>query len=99
MPPAPFEKVAVAGLARVAAYLFWAVGGIALGKGLWDMVSGQPEANLFTPQAWSIIARIEWSRFAIFEAVFGLANGGLGVSVWVFSRRLPEWVKRPVLHV
>lgn len=96
MVPPSTEKVAVAGLARLAARLFWAVGVFVGGKGVWDCFRGQPEANFFSPRPWSFVTQAQWARFAGFELMFGLACAGLGWAAWVYSRRLPVWIERPV---
>lgn len=89
------EKVAVAGLARLAAGIFWAVGGLVGTKGVWDCFGGQPEAQYFSPRPWMFVTQAQWARFAGFEIAFGLACVGLGWAAWIFARRLPVWRERP----
>jgi hypothetical protein len=98
VPDSAFERVAVAGVARFAAWVFWGVGGVAVAKGAWDLFVGQPEANFFSQQPWSIVSRSSWFRFIGFEIAFGVANGFSGWAVWLFSRRLPPWFGRPVVR-
>ncbi|MBL0059581.1 MAG: hypothetical protein IPP35_10865 [Elusimicrobia bacterium] len=88
------ERVAVAGLARLAAWIFFVWGALAVGKGLWDCFGGQPETNFFSPTPWTFISRAQWLRYAGFELAYGLACVGVGLSVWTVSRRLPVWIER-----
>lgn len=90
------EKVAVAGLARLAARIFWAAGAIVGVKGIWDFCGAQPEANFFSPRPWSFVTHAQWNRFAGFEMAFGLACAGLGWVARIYSRRLPPWIERPL---
>jgi hypothetical protein len=92
----PKEKVAVAGLARLSAGIFWAVGGLVGAKGVWDCVGGRPEADFFSPRPWSFVTHAQWFRFAGFEIAFGLACAGVGWAAWLYSRRLPAWIERSV---
>ncbi|MBK8576143.1 MAG: hypothetical protein IPN90_10890 [Elusimicrobia bacterium] len=92
----PTEKVAVAGLARLAAGIFWIWGGLAAVKGMWDCFGGQPEAQYFSPHPWTFVTHAQWVRFAGFELAFGFACAGLGWAAWVYSLRLPTWIERPV---
>jgi hypothetical protein len=90
------QKVAVAGLARLAGGILWVWGGCAGAKGAWDCVGGQPEANFFSPRPWLFVTQAQWARYAVFEVVFGIVCVGLGWAAWRYSRRLPEWVERKV---
>lgn len=85
------EKVAVAGLGRLAARILVGVGVLAGLKGVWDLTLGVPEAQFFSAVPWAIVSKSAWLRFGLFEFVFGVACMGLGRAVWIFSRRLPEW--------
>lgn len=96
MPPPSTEKVAAAGLARMAGGILWAGGALATGKGVWDCFRGAPEAQFFSPRPWSFVSHAQWMRFAGFELTFGLACLGLGWAAWLYSRRLPAWIERPL---
>src|SRR4051812_18715695 len=88
------EKVAVRGLAFLAAWIFLAWGGLVCLKGLYDLVWGQPEANFYSPRPWDFVTRPQWARWSAFEAVYGLACAGLGWAARTYAGRLPEWVAR-----
>lgn len=90
------EKVAVRGLAVLAAWIFAAWGVVMSAKGLWDSFLGQPEANKFSPEPWGFVTREQWFRYAGFELCYGLACLGLAAALRAFGRRLPEWKERPV---
>ncbi len=90
------EKVAVAGLARLAAGMMWAAGGLVGAKGAWDCFAGQPEAQYFSPRPWMFVNQAQWARFAGFELTFGLSCVALGWGIWVYSLRLPAWRERAV---
>ncbi len=81
----------MAGLGRLAARILGSVGGVTGLKGVWDLTVGVPEAQFFSAVPWTIVSKSDWLRFGLFEIVFGLACLGLGRSVWIFSRRLPEF--------
>ncbi|MBP9128239.1 MAG: hypothetical protein KBG07_05660 [Elusimicrobia bacterium] len=97
MSSGPTEKVAVAGLGRLAARILGGVGVLAGLKGVWDLTVGVPEAQFFSAVPWAMVSKSAWLRFGLFEFVFGVACMGLGRAVWIYSRRLPEWIERPVL--
>lgn len=96
MSSGPTEKVAVAGLCRMAARILGSVGVLAGLKGAWDLTFGEPEAQFFSAVPWAIVSKAAWLRFGLFEVAFGLACLGLGRAVWIFSRRLPEFKDRSV---
>lgn len=90
------ETIKIRGLARLASAIFAGWGGLVLLKGVYDLfLGGQPEANLYAPEPWAFVTREQWSRYAAFEAVYGLAC--LALAAWArrWSKRLPETVKRP----
>jgi hypothetical protein len=93
------KKVAVAGLARLAAGIFWAGGAVAAGKGLFDAFLGSPEANFFSVKPWTIVTREQWFRWAGFEFAYGAACLALGGVLWVWAKRLPAWQERPVTEI
>ena len=88
------EKVKIRGLAIIAAWIFAVWGGVIALKGLYDLIWGTPEANLYAPAPWAFISREEWRRYGVFEAVYGLACLGLGATLARFSRFLPDTVAR-----
>ena len=92
------EKVAVAGLGRLAAGILWAAGGGVGAKGVWDCFGGQPEAQFFSPRPWTFVTHAQWARFAVFEISFGLACAGVGWAAWVYARRLPAWRERSITN-
>ena len=89
------SKVKVRGLARLAAGLFACWGALAAPKGVYDLfLGGEPEANLYSPAPWQFVTREQWSRYAAFELVYGLACLALAVYCWRYARFLPEWRER-----
>jgi hypothetical protein len=89
------ETIKIRGLARLTAAIFAGWGGLAALKGAYDLLGGEPEANKYAPAAWSFVTRAEWSRFARFELVYGLACLTLACYCLRWSRRLPETISRP----
>ncbi|UPT74425.1 MAG: hypothetical protein M0D55_01365 [Elusimicrobiota bacterium] len=63
-------------------------------QGVYDLLGGEPEANLYAAKAWGFVSRAEWARYTRFELAYGLASLGLAWYCWLWSRRLPETVKR-----
>jgi hypothetical protein len=90
------ETIKVRGLARLAAAIFAGWGGLAAFKGAYDLLGGEPEANLYAPAPWAFVTKAQWTRYAAFELVFGLACLGLAWYCLRWGKRLPETVKRPV---
>lgn len=88
------EKVAVAGLARLAGGIFFVGGGFVGTKGVWDWFRGVPVAHFFSQHSWSFVTQTQWARFAVFELTVGLACAGLGWAAWVYSYKLPTWIER-----
>ena len=88
------ETIKIRGLARLTAAIFAGWGGLAAFKGVYDLLGGEPEANLYAPQAWAFITRAQWSRFALFELVYGLSCVALAWYCVRWSRGLPETVLR-----
>lgn len=88
------RKVKIRGLARLAAGLFAVWGGLVAPKGLYDLLVGQPEANLYSPQPWQFVTLAQWHRYAAFELLYGAACLGLAVCLARYARFLPEWVER-----
>ncbi len=88
------EKMAVRGLAHLAAWMFLAWGSLTALKGLWDCFGGEPEANYFSPHPWEFVTRAQWMRYAGFELAYGLACLGVAAALRAYGRRLPESVER-----
>lgn len=57
---------------------------------------GEPEANLYAPQAWAFVSRSQWLRYAGFELVYGLAAMALAFFLFRYARFVPETLERPV---
>ena len=89
------ETVKIKGLARLAAAILAGWGGLIFSKGAWDLLAGEPEANLYAPHRWAFVTESQWFRWAGFELAYGLACAGLGWYCLRWSRRLPETVSRP----
>lgn len=89
------ETIKVRGLARLAAAMFAGWGGLALFKGVYDLLGGEPEANLYAPKPWAFVTKAQWGRYAAFEAVFGLCLLALAWFCLAYGKRLPETVRRP----
>lgn len=89
------ELVKVRGLARLAAAIFAGWGGLVASKGVWDLLGGEPEANLYAPRPWAFVAREQWRRWAGFELAYGLACLALAWYCLRRARLLPETVRRP----
>jgi hypothetical protein len=94
--PSTLETIKIKGLARLAAAIFAGWGGLVAFKGAWDLVAGEPEANLYAPQKWAFVTEAQWMRYAGFELAYGLACAGLAWYCLRWSRRLPETVSRPL---
>ncbi|MBI3298103.1 MAG: hypothetical protein HYZ75_08065 [Elusimicrobia bacterium] len=81
-------------MARLAAGLFAVWGAFAAPKGLYDLVAGEPEANLYSPAPWQFVTREQWLRYAGFELLYGAVCLALAVYLYRYARFLPEWVSR-----
>lgn len=88
------RKVKIRGLARLMAGLFAVWGACVAPKGLYDLVLGEPEANLYSPVPWQFVTREQWQRYAGFEFVYGAVCLALAVALLRYARHLPEWVVR-----
>jgi len=88
------ETIKVRGLARLASAIFAGWGGLVLSKGVYDLLGGEPEANLYAAKAWGFVSRAEWGRYVRFELAYGLACLALAWYCLRWSRRLPETVRR-----
>ncbi|MEK7233663.1 MAG: hypothetical protein AAB268_07600 [Elusimicrobiota bacterium] len=88
------ETIKIKGLARLTAAFFAGWGGLAAVKGVYDLLGGEPEANIYAPKAWAFVSRAQWSRFALFELVYGLSCVALAWYCLRWSRRLPTTIQR-----
>ncbi|MDD5630199.1 MAG: hypothetical protein PHU21_14115, partial [Elusimicrobia bacterium] len=88
------ERIKIAGLARLAAWIFGVWGAVVTLKAFYDLFLGEPEANLFAPRKWAFVTQEQWLRYGGFELAYGLALLGLAGYALKFSRLLPEVVKR-----
>jgi hypothetical protein len=89
------ERVKVRGLVRVSSAIFGVWGVPVVLKGIFDLVAGEPEANLYAPKPWAFVTRPEWLRYSIFELVYGLACAVLAFLLWTYAAKLPEFIERP----
>ena len=89
------EKVKIRGLARLAGWGFAVWGGLVALKSLYDLVWGEPEANLYSARPWEFVTQEQWLRWSGFELAYGLACLALAWYAWSFARWLPEMVERP----
>ncbi len=88
------EKVRVRGLVAMCGWIFLACAAGAFVKGAYDLVAGQPEANLYSPQPWAFVTQAQWRRYAFFEAVYGLGCGCVSWLLFGYARWLPEYLRR-----
>jgi len=90
------EKLKIQGLAKIAAWIFFFWGVPVALKGVYDLLWGAPEANLYAPNPWGFISREDWRRYGVFEAVYGLACIGTAVYLSKFARFLPKTISRKI---
>ncbi|MBI5245162.1 MAG: hypothetical protein HY922_15980 [Elusimicrobia bacterium] len=90
------ERIKVRGLARIASILFGLWGAVVAPKGLYDLLGGEPEANLYAPRPWAFVTQEQWRRYAGFELAYGLACLALAWLLWRYSRFLPKTLDREV---
>ncbi|MEK7388407.1 MAG: hypothetical protein AAB036_01780 [Elusimicrobiota bacterium] len=88
------ETIKIRGLARLAAAFFAVWGVLAFPKGVYDLLGGEPEANLYAPKPWAFVTHDEWTRYALFELIFGASCLALTWYCLRWSRRLPETIRR-----
>ena len=90
------ERIKIRGLARISGVLFGLWGLVVAPKGVYDLLGGEPEANLYAPQPWAFVTREQWLRYGGFELAYGLACLALAAFLWKYSRFLPEHIERPM---
>ena len=89
------EKIKIRGLAQLSSWILGGWGALVAVKGVYDLLWGEPEANLYAPAKWAFVTREQWLRYAGFELVYGLCLLALALSLRRYARFLPEWVSRP----
>ncbi|MFH1725479.1 MAG: hypothetical protein ABII00_12790 [Elusimicrobiota bacterium] len=92
----PTRKVKVRGLAVISAGIFGVWGAPVAVKGVYDLLWGQPEANLYAPAPWEFVTREQWLRYGGFELTYGLCCLALAWFLLRYSRFLPEAVSREI---
>ncbi|MBI4375727.1 MAG: hypothetical protein HY549_04675 [Elusimicrobia bacterium] len=93
-PAAATERIKIRGLVRIPSVLFGLWGTAVSLKALYDLLLGEPEANLYSSRKWEFITQEQWLRYGGFELAYGLACLGLAWALWRYSRFLPEHVER-----
>ena len=91
----PIQKVRIRGLVQIPALLLGLWGSLVAPKGVYDLLWGEPEANLYAPRPWAFVSREAWLRYASFELAYGVACLALAVLAWKYARKLPVFVERP----
>lgn len=64
-------------------------------KAVYDLLVGEPEANLYALEKWTFVTREQWLRYAGFELAYGLACLALAWLALRYARFLPAVVERP----
>ncbi|MDI6756568.1 MAG: hypothetical protein QME32_00935 [Endomicrobiia bacterium] len=41
-------------------------------KGVYDLIQGEPEANMFSPEKWQFVTYEQWMRWGGFELSYGV---------------------------
>ena len=90
------KKVKIRGLASTAGWIFFVWGALVALKGFWDLFIGEPEANIYSPEKWQFISRKQWMTWSGFEVTYGIACLGVAYLLWRYSKRLPEYLEKPV---
>ena len=88
------ETIKIRGLVRLSTWMFGIWGGIVSLKGIYDLLSGQPEANIYAPAPWTFVTRPEWFRYAAFEVCYGVVCLMLAWALMKYSGFLPETIRR-----
>jgi hypothetical protein len=63
---------------RVSSVVFKIWGAVAALKGIYDLVSGAPEANMFSAEKWQFVTYEQWLRWGGFELTYGLFCAAFG---------------------
>ena len=64
-------------------------------KAVYDLLGGEPEANLYAPAKWAFVTQEQWRRYASFELAYGASCLGLAWVLVKYGRLLPVSVTRP----
>lgn len=67
-----------------AAFKVW--GAVAALKGVYDMISGEPEANMFSPEKWQFVTYEQWLRWGGFELSYGIFCVAFGYFLYEIAR-------------
>lgn len=92
------ETVKIRGLVRLSTWMFGIWGIAVFLKGFYDLLGGQPEANLYAPAPWMFVTRPQWLRYAAFEACYGTVCLLLAWTLMQYSLFLPETIRRKRLE-
>ena len=88
------EKIRIRGLAVSAAWIFLSWGILVAVNGLYDVIAGEPESNLYSQSKWEFVTKAQWFNWSGFEITYGLACVGMAYLVWKYSGFLPEYKER-----
>ena len=80
------QKIKYRAVFKSSGWIFTVWGMIVVMKGLYDVFVGLPESE-FVPLA-------NWSKYAGFEVVYGLACIMMGLVIFEFSKKVPEIIER-----
>ena len=88
------ETIKVRGLVHCSAWIFGIWGAAVSLKGVYDLLGGQPEANLYSPAPWAFVTQPQWLRYSSFELVYGLICLAVAWTLVRYSAFLPETFRR-----
>ena len=88
------ETIKVRGLLHLSAGIFGVWGAAVSLKGVYDLLGGQPESNLYAPAAWAFVTKAQWLRYSSFELVYGLICVAVAWTLVRYSAFLPETIRR-----
>lgn len=80
------QKIRYRAVFKSSGWIFLIWGGIVTLTGLYDAFFGLPESE-FVPLA-------NWSKYAGFEVVYGIACVLVGLLIFEFAKRVPEILER-----
>ena len=81
------QKIKYRAVFKSSGWIFAVWGTIVVLKGLYDVVVGLPESE-FVPL-------VKWSKYAGFEVVYGIACILIGLVIFEFAKRIPEFTEQP----
>ena len=88
------ETIKIRGLLHFSASIFGVWGAVVFLKGIYDLLGGQPEANLYAPAPWAFVTKTQWLRYAGFESIYGLTCLAVAWLLLRYARFLPETISR-----